>query len=368
MASKTYSFKAYGHPNILGTHMNTLEITKDKGVSERGNCIIAVGADFSGTKISEMAKQYGRLRVRLQVAGLTDETEFKANRDFSSDHEIVIRLGNFESERTLGTDATKSSKMLDRRMIEKMQTPGQEMTVVVEPVYKVIIFDLDGTLEDFDRGKFNAYEKLAEVFLKKYGLYPDTTVRILEDIDHENVIRGIGGNPESFDRRKWFPEFFRRAGLKVSKAEIDEYVRLYWKHTNEGAALLPGAKQAVAELRKRYHVVMMSDSDGPKPIKIERVRMLGMEKSFDYIITGDDVGQNKPSRKMYEKVFKRFGVKGRDCVMIGDKPWADLVLAKELGMKTIWMRHGPWGNDGKQYDYVDHSINDLNDLCGLLEK
>ncbi len=41
-----YKFSCYGHPNIKATHVKTLEITKDDGLSERGDCIIGIKADW----------------------------------------------------------------------------------------------------------------------------------------------------------------------------------------------------------------------------------------------------------------------------------------------------------------------------------
>ena len=42
----SYSFTAYGHKNILATHKTTIEFTKDKELSLKGNCIVGVRADF----------------------------------------------------------------------------------------------------------------------------------------------------------------------------------------------------------------------------------------------------------------------------------------------------------------------------------
>ena len=43
-------FRIYGHKNMLAIHKNTLEFTKDKELTKRGDCIVGVNSDFKITK------------------------------------------------------------------------------------------------------------------------------------------------------------------------------------------------------------------------------------------------------------------------------------------------------------------------------
>ena len=61
-----YKFNAYGHPNILATHKTTLEFTKDKEVSLKGDCIVAVKADFDLIKIKEFIKDSKNNRIIIK--------------------------------------------------------------------------------------------------------------------------------------------------------------------------------------------------------------------------------------------------------------------------------------------------------------
>ena len=49
-----YSFTCYGHENITAKHKTTLEFTKDKDLSLKGDCIVGVNADFDINKIKEL--------------------------------------------------------------------------------------------------------------------------------------------------------------------------------------------------------------------------------------------------------------------------------------------------------------------------
>ena len=48
---------AQGHENILGTHKTTLEFTKDKHLTKKGDCIVAVAADKALADLSAEFKE-----------------------------------------------------------------------------------------------------------------------------------------------------------------------------------------------------------------------------------------------------------------------------------------------------------------------
>ena len=49
-----------------------------------------------------------------------------------------------------------------------------------------------------------------------------------------------------------------------------------------------------------------------------------------------------PDRRIFEIALERSGCKPENAVMIGDRIDNDIVPAKQLGMKTIWIKTGIW--------------------------
>ena len=122
-----------GHANILGTHKNTFEFTKDSEVSNEGDCIIGVSCDFDGKELADFAKKRNQFTMHIECDGMAEKIKCKTNANFSSSDEIVIRLGDFVSERTLGLRSDKSAAMLDRTLIEKMKNPKNMIEVKLIP-------------------------------------------------------------------------------------------------------------------------------------------------------------------------------------------------------------------------------------------
>lgn len=129
-----YSFSARGHPNILATHKTTLEITKDSELTTKGDCIIAVEADFSLERVQEIIRSCkdGKIKLMIEAAGIKEEVLAVANKGFCSGHEIVFRKGSFASERTLGIDSDKAANDLSRALVAKLKSTEAAVSVTVE--------------------------------------------------------------------------------------------------------------------------------------------------------------------------------------------------------------------------------------------
>jgi 4-nitrophenyl phosphatase len=53
----------------------------------------------------------------------------------------------------------------------------------------------------------------------------------------------------------------------------------------------------------------------------------------------------KPNPTFFREVLKKFNAKVEDCIMISDDPLSDLVGAKKLGMKTVFVTSGKYKDE-----------------------
>ena len=121
MTSSKYSFTCKGHPNIQGTHKNTIEFTKDTHVTPRGDCIIGVDADFDSEALMAFLKDKKTVTISMEARGARDTVTCKVHHGFSSRREIVLRKGTFLSERTLGIEADKGARDVKRELVEALR-------------------------------------------------------------------------------------------------------------------------------------------------------------------------------------------------------------------------------------------------------
>jgi len=98
-------------------------------LTPQGDCIVAVGCDFTSEQMHMVCK-WRRARAVMSVDGVHDSVSFDVNGDFDSD-EIVIRMSDFLSERTLGVRADKGAGQLDRKFVSLLQD-GKEVRITLE--------------------------------------------------------------------------------------------------------------------------------------------------------------------------------------------------------------------------------------------
>ncbi|MCL2691001.1 MAG: DUF371 domain-containing protein [Candidatus Bathyarchaeota archaeon] len=129
---------AFGHPNILATHPTTLMITKDKELTKKGDCIIAINANKTIPDLNPEFKQKlqnpnTKLTITIETDNLIEQiTAYGATElELNNNNDMVIRKSNFTSNRTLAIKANKAAKDLPRELIKKLENPNQQIKITL---------------------------------------------------------------------------------------------------------------------------------------------------------------------------------------------------------------------------------------------
>lgn len=96
----------------------------------------------------------------------------------------------------------------------------------------------------------------------------------------------------------------------------------------------------------------------------QRLDTWGLLKYFKVIVSSSEVGVSKPDKLIFEKALELSGCLPQDSVMIGDRIDNDIIPAKSIGMKTVWVKKGlsVYQNLENENEIVDWTINDLIEL------
>ncbi|MDP2749481.1 MAG: DUF371 domain-containing protein [Nanoarchaeota archaeon] len=375
-----FSFTVKGHENILGTHDATLEFTKDTELTKRGNCIIGVDADFDSSSIQDFIKTNKKRKILVEISSGKEQDSFVCfiNSSFKSNSQLVFRKSDFISERTFGINAAKSSLELDRKLMESIKASGAEITL--KPIkHKCIIFDFDNTLEEFENSKSKGELAVAKEISKKYGHDEKEVKKLLENVDNEFTTKGLEKKDITlYDRIKWYHEYAKRNKIDIPESEIKKLVKIYWETINKEITAISGAHELLTSLKKAgYILAMLTDSDGAKKIKTDRIEKLRLEKYFELIVTGDDTQTTKPDEKNLKYLLDQLNknrkdddlIKFEECISIGDKPPADLMPCKPLGITTIWFKYGRWKTIiTEKPQYVDFEAKKLAEAGRIIEQ
>lgn len=105
-------------------------------------------------------------------------------------------------------------------------------------------------------------------------------------------------------------------------------------------------------------------SNAPRHYAEAVLRLTRLDRHFDAVYTVENVKfQPKPMLAGFLHLLRAEGLNPRQCIMVEDS-LNNLVSAKRLGMKTVWVSAG-----SRQSPYVDVKVRNVNELaqrCGRL--
>jgi len=132
------TINAQGHQNVLGTHKTTFEVTRDRELSKRGNCVIGVNAnkapiDFGHEFREACRKEGSKITVRLQAEGLTETIRGRGSPSLSFTHsrEMVGRKSLYASDRTIMVSSDKAAYDLDKQLIAVLKYSKTKLNVQI---------------------------------------------------------------------------------------------------------------------------------------------------------------------------------------------------------------------------------------------
>ena len=186
--------------------------------------------------------------------------------------------------------------------------------LVTERAHNSFIWDMDGVIVDSARAHYESWRDTfaargvtytEEQFGRYFGARDDYTIRhVIEHASDEDV-RSI---EEEKERR------FREAAKR-------------------GISDLPGVIKLLDVLREGGFRMALGTS---APLENYRAvaPLLGLEKYFSTIVTGDDVTHGKPDPEIYLIAAERLGADSADCMVFEDSPLG-VEAALRAGMKCV---------------------------------
>ena len=97
------------------------------------------------------------------------------------------------------------------------------------------------------------------------------------------------------------------------------------------ADALPGARELVAELRRRSLKLAVASSSRNAPLILDRLDMAGV---FDAVVDGSAVTRTKPDPEIFLKASVHLGLSPGECLVVEDAA-AGIEAARRAGMPVL---------------------------------
>jgi putative hydrolase of the HAD superfamily len=209
--------------------------------------------------------------------------------------------------------------------------------------YRLLIFDADGTLYDYDRAEryaLSAALRDLDIFFdeeRMVPIYRRINGAIWRAFENGEILQS-----DISTRR--FSEFLRELGIA---ADIQLLSSSYLQHLGEADFLISGAEGIVSELAPRYSMAIVTN--GLSRVQRGRFGRSGIIAHFHPIVISDEVGVQKPDPRIFDHVFENYpGIPRHEILMIGDSLTSDIAGGVAAGIDTCWIRPEEPGNRRKE--------------------
>ena len=176
------------------------------------------------------------------------------------------------------------------------------------------------------------------------------------------AVAGTTISPEEFEKKVIE---FSKQNLKGDHEAVKHYgVELPPWH-KEAEKPYPDTESVLKQLvAKGYRLgVIANQSLGTK----DRLSNWGILKYFDIVLASAEEGISKPDLELFHRALIAAKCLPDDAVMVGDRLDNDIVPAKKVGMKTVWIKQGLGGlaKAIHEFEQADYEIENLSELLVL---
>ena len=107
-----------------------------------------------------------------------------------------------------------------------------------------------------------------------------------------------------------------------------------WPHLE----LIPGVAEALAQLYQQLTCCVASNAyDSDADLMEQALEKVGIRRYFHHFLTSQELGVEKPDPRFFKEVAQRLEIKPSECITVGNNYDKDIVPAKTVGMRTIWL-------------------------------
>ena len=124
-----------GHPNITARHPTTIAFTRDKEVTLKGDCFVAVECGWEvDSDFLEKLRTARKITATIECSGYTEVINGRGHPGLTlSDKDLVIRKSDWVDERTLMLGADKSAQDLGKEMVRCLKKPVPVTVTITIP-------------------------------------------------------------------------------------------------------------------------------------------------------------------------------------------------------------------------------------------
>lgn len=198
---------------------------------------------------------------------------------------------------------------------------------------RAVIFDLDGTLYDYNTLDREAFARVGELVRERLGVseeqYGEAFMRA-----RKSTKKKLGETAPSHSRMLYFQKTLEYLDIRPLYLALEMY-ETYWGLFLEKMTLYPGARTLLDALHDKYIRVGVC-TDLLAHIQHRKMIALGLMDDVDCLVTSEEAGVEKPSQRIFAMCLKKLRLEPEEVCFVGDDYKKDIKGAMAAGMCAIW--------------------------------
>jgi len=229
-----------------------------------------------------------------------------------------------------------------------------------------ILFDTDNTLYPYDPAHFEAQNAVREKAVKKFSIKPEEFDKAFDEA-RKQVKERLKHTAASHSRLLYMQKMLEIMGLGSQVLLALDFEQTYWRTFLSNAILFDGIKELLDDLRLAG-IPTAIVTDLTAQIQFRKIVYFGLDHYFDYIVTSEEAGFDKPHPAPFKIALEKMLPKGDLIWMIGDNPVNDIRGGREQ-INAVTLQKIHQGVElGKGENAPDASFEEFSELRKLIKK
>lgn len=203
---------------------------------------------------------------------------------------------------------------------------------------KSVIFDVDGTLYDYQAAHAAAWPALEQYAEEALSLAPKR-FGALHDRAFELQKARSGANSAAIHNRLIrYQLVLEMAGLPVRHAS--KMAQIYWSAFLGAIRPFDGAKETLRRLKDMGLSVGIG-TNMTAYVQYLKLEKLGLLDDVDFMVTSEEASAEKPDPRLFALCAEKAGCPAAECAFVGDHLCGDALGALAAGMRAFWLCPSP---------------------------
>lgn len=228
------------------------------------------------------------------------------------------------------------------------------------------LFDTDNTLYHYEPAHNYAWEETKKKISKTLTIDEKKIENILDQAKKQ-IKKNLGKTASSHNRLLYFQRMLELLGIGSQVLLALDFEQTYWRTFFTKIVLFDNVIDLLNDIRM-LKIPTAIVTDLTAQIQLRKIVYLNLENYFDYIVTSEEAGFDKPNLAPFALVVQKLKLQNKSIWMIGDNPENDIRGAKDTINAITLQKVHSGVSKGSGKSMPDLFFENYSDIRLLLKK